>query len=289
MTKKNLKFILRIALSLTALAVILYKVDLSEAWYYLSRANWLFVFLAFLSFCLSKVIAAFRINRFYRTQTVFMSEKLNLKLNFLGMFYNLFIPLVGGEGYKAYWLRKRFKTPLKRLVSAALLDRASGLAALILITSVFFMFSDFSIPYKPWVLAIVPLAYAVHFLIVHVLFRSFVGAWFSTHLLSIGVQLFQALTTYFVVLALNIDQLVLEYVFVFLLASFAFVLPMMGAREMAFVFGAQYLGLDMELSLAISLLFYLSLALSSLLGVYFLVVPRSLEKDFDKEAEPVRV
>lgn len=279
MKSKPLKSIVRIVLSLAALGIILYKVDLSQAWFYLGRAQWGFVVLAFLSFFVSKVLAAFRINRFYRSQSIFLSEKLNLKLNFLGMFYNLFIPLVGGEGYKAYWIKKNHQAPLKKLVSAALLDRASGLAALVLITAVFFMFSSFQIAYKPWVLLAVPITYAGHYLVMRLFFRSFLSAWLSTHFWSVGVQLLQAATTFCVVMALGIDHQVLEYVFVFLLASFAFILPMIGAREMAFVFGAEYLGLDMELSLAISLLFYLSLALSSLLGAYFLLVPKSLEKE----------
>ncbi|MDZ7847764.1 MAG: hypothetical protein U5L96_13910 [Owenweeksia sp.] len=134
------------------------------------------------------------------------------------------------------------------------------------------------------VLLAVPLAYAVHYLVMRLFFKSFLSAWGRTHLLSIGVQLLQAFTTYFVIRALHIDQQIIDYLFVFMLASFAFVLPLIGAREMAFVFGAQYLGLDMEISLAISLLFYLSLAFSSLLGAYFLFVPESLEKEYENSA-----
>ncbi len=279
MKSKRLKYFIRVLLSLVALYIIITKVDLSEAWFYLSRAKLHYILLAFASFFISKVIAAFRINRFYHTQGVEIPERLNLKLNFLGMFYNLFIPLVGGEGYKAYWIKKNYHASIKKILAAALLDRASGLAALALVTATFFMFSNFSIPYKPLVLLIVPIVYAVHYLVMHLFFKSFISAWISTHLLSVGVQLLQAATTFFVVMAIGIDDLIVEYVFVFLLASFAFILPMMGAREMAFVFGAEFLGLDMELSLAISLLFYLSLAFSSLLGSYFLLVPGSLQKD----------
>ncbi len=276
MSKKTLKLIFRVALSLAALYLILLKVDLEQAWNYLQNAQWLFIGLAFLSFFISKVIAAFRLNLLYRTQDLRIHDRLNLKLNFLGMFYNLFIPLVGGEGYKVYWIRKHFTAKVKPLVWAALLDRASGLAALILVTGGFFMLSSYQLPFKPAFLLIIPLAYAVHFAVTHWFFRSYQPAWVSTHLLSLAIQLLQALTTFFVVLGLGIHNDMLDYIFVFMLASFAFVLPMVGAREMAFVFGAEYLGLNMELSLAISLLFYLCLAANSLLGSYFLLRPRSL-------------
>lgn len=87
----------------------------------------------------------------------------------------------------------------------------------------------------------------------------------------------QALTAFLVVLALGVEQLQIEYVFVFMLASFAYVVPIVGAREMAFVFGSKQLGLNMELSLAIGLLFYVALALSSLAGYWFVLFPESLE------------
>ena len=144
------------------------------------------------------------------------------------------------------------------------------------------MLSTYQLPYKPLFLLAIPLAYVGHYLVIHLFFKSFKSATLSTHLLSIGVQFLQALTTYFVAMALGIESNILDYIFTFMLASFAFVLPMVGAREMAFVFGADYLGLDMELSLAISLLFYLALAANSLLGSYFLLQPESLRKELDR-------
>ena len=279
MNKKVLKYAIRVILSVVALYIIISKVDLTQAWNYLQRAKWGYLILSFLSFFISKVIAAFRLNSLYRTQELILSEKLNLKLNFLGMFYNLFIPLVGGEGYKAFWIKKHFNVRVKKLVSSALLDRASGLVALCLLTVGFFWYSHYDIPYKPMFFLAVPLIYFGHWLVLRLFFKSFLPSWGITSIYSFFVQVLQAATTYFIILAIGIDQHILDYIFVFLLSCFAFVLPMIGAREMAFVFGADYLGLNMELSLAISLLFYLSLALSSLSGAYFVLVPRSLEKE----------
>ena len=75
--------------------------------------------------------------------------------------------------------------------------------------------------------------------------------------------------TFCILLALAIPDQYTEYLFVFLLSCLAYVLPFIGAREMAFVFGASYLGLDTDISLAISLLFYFALAGASFLGLYF--------------------
>jgi hypothetical protein len=192
------------------------------------------------------------------------------------MVYNLFVPVVGGEGFKAYWLKKRGDVPLKKLVWTALLDRASGLVGLVLVTGFFFYFSSYDLAYKWAFYLLIPLAYVVSYAVTYLFFNTWLPAWNYTQLLSLGVQILQALTAYLVIMALDIDEQIANYLFVFLLATFAFILPIVGAREMAFVFGAEYLGLNMELSLAIGLLFYLCLALNSLMGSYFLLNPSAL-------------
>lgn len=218
-------------------------------------------------------------NKLYKTQNIIVPELLNAKVYWLGMFYNLFIPLIGGEGYKVIYLRKRFEASGKRLAIAALLDRVSGMVALCLLTILFFMFSNYHLPYKALFLLLIPIIYVAHWLGIKLLFKSFLPAFGSTSILSVGVQIFQVVTSFCVIMALGVQDGILEYLFVFLLSSFAFVLPMIGAREIAFVFGAEYLGLNMEVSLAISLLFYLSLATSSLLGAMFLLFPKLLGKE----------
>lgn len=277
MTKKILKQIIRISLSIAALWIISKKVDVVQAFEYLKNTNFILIVCSLLSFTISKILAAHRVNALYRTQGVFMSQWLNAKLTFLAMFYNLFIPLVGGEGYKSWWIHKKYNTPVKGLLWAALLDRGSGLASLGIVTLLVFQWSSFEFEYKLLSLSLIPFIYLGHWIVNYLFFKSFLPAWFQSSILSLLVQALQALTAFLVVLALGVEQLQIEYVFVFMLASFAYVVPIVGAREMAFVFGSKQLGLNMELSLAIGLLFYVALALSSLAGYWFVLFPKSLE------------
>lgn len=274
---KYFKLVLRIVLSIAAVGIILYKVDLHTAWLYLERADPFLIFLAMLSYSASKVIAAFRVESLYKACDLDMGHTQNIKLTFLAMFYNLFIPMVGGEGYKSFWINKRFKTPIKSLVWAALLDRASGLASLAVLTVLIFQFCYFSFPFSEYSLVLIPLVFLVHYYASKLFFRSFLPAWLSTTIYSLIIQALQAFTAWMVILALGVDAMQMEYVFVFMLASFAYVIPVVGAREMAFVFGSGTLGLDMEVSLAVSLLFYLALAISSLSGAWFVLFPDALE------------
>ncbi|MFY0643109.1 MAG: flippase-like domain-containing protein [Bacteroidia bacterium] len=282
---KNRRFkqVLRLVLGIVAIGIIVYKVDLPKAWNYVAEANGLYLFLALLSFFTSRFFAAFRINELYRTQELWISQLLNLKLYFLAMFYNLFIPLVGGEGFKAIWLNKRYKTKYKTLVSSAFLDRLSGVALLAVLSIIYAVWSSLKFPFnKNWLFVLIPVIFIGHLVFMKLLFKTFTSSWLRINMHSLIIQLLQVATTYFILVALGVTDQINDYLFIFLLSSFAFVLPMIGAREMAFVFGAESLGLNIELSLAVSVLFYLCTAINSLMGSYFLLFPQKLET---REAE----
>lgn len=275
---KAFKQILRILLGVVAVYIITRKVDVKEAWMYMRNADSVFLALAFLSFFISRWFAAFRINSLYKTQGLVLQQALNVKLYFLGMFYNLFIPLIGGEGYKAIWLKKKFNVNYKKLVGAAFLDRLSGLAILAALSLIYLTMSSLELNIdKRLAFLVVPVVLLGHFLFIKLAFKSYLPSWTISTVYSVVIQLLQIVTTYFIIKALGHDEQMVDYLFVFLLSSFAFVLPMIGAREMAYVFGAEYLGLNMELSLAISLIFYLCTAGNSILGVYYLLFPKKLE------------
>jgi len=275
---KALKLLLKLALSAVAVFIIINKVDFSKTLDYFGDANLFFLLLAGLSFFFSKVISAYRINAFYTTQELFLPQRLNLKLYFLGMFYNLFIPLVGGEGYKVFWLNKHYDAKVKKMVWVSLLDRLSGVVALTSLAALLFYFASFDSGYNwlSWIL--IPILYIGHYFFMRLFFNSYNGKWMLTSIHSLGVQLLQVATTFFILMSMGIEANTVDYLFVFLLSCFAYILPMIGAREMAFIFGAEYMGLDKDLSLAIGIIFYICLAINSLMGSYFLYKPLTPEK-----------
>jgi len=115
--------------------------------------------------------------------------------------------------------------------------------------------------------------YFVHFKI----FPSYQSAWLKVNFYSLLVQALQVVTSFLILTALQVDSQVVDYLFVFLVSCLAYVLPFVGARELAFVYGADLMGLDKELSITVSLFFYLSMALTSLSGLYFLFFPSRLK------------
>src|SRR5215218_9295183 len=133
-----LKLLLKIAITVLCFWYISTKIDFARAWDAFRKADWWFLLLAILAFSFSKLLAAFRLNINFRNIRVLLSEWRNIKLYWLGMFYNLFLPgSISGDAYKVVLLNRRYKAPYKKTSAAVLLDRFSGLLALGIILSIY--------------------------------------------------------------------------------------------------------------------------------------------------------
>lgn len=271
--KKLLSTIVKILLTVTAFYILYKKVDLNQVLDLMKNINPLFYILAVLSFLVSKIISAFRLNAYYRSQGLYITEIENTKIYYHAMFYNIIIPLIGGEASKIIWIKNNYNVATKSLVWSALLDRGGGLVALVILTVILYYFTSVSFPFSDWLFILIPLALIGSYLLHHLFFKTYKSAWFKVNILSIVVQLLQLSAAYFVVKSMNLDSLVIEYLFIFMLSSFAYMLPFIGARELAFVYGAEVIGLNEEISLTISLLFYTVIVINSLLGGIFFIFP----------------
>lgn len=271
--KKIAATLAKLSLTVGAIYLIMGKVELDKVGHYFRELNILYFLIAVLCFFISKLISSYRLNAYYKSQSIIIDHVINAKLYFNAMFYNIFIPLVGGEAFKVLWIKKEYEAKVKPLIWSALLDRASGLVALIILTVVFFNAYDNGYEWSSWTWLIIPLSIIIAWGVHTLFFKKYLSAFTQTTLLSLLVQVLQVATIYMILLAFSIDQQIMEYIFVFLLASFAYMLPFLGARELAFIYGAEYLGLDNEISLAVSLLFYICLAINSLAGGIFFFLP----------------
>ena len=130
--KNQLKTGLKLLLTGLALYLVFRKIDTDQLFQLAKTIHWIWLLPAIILFILSKVATAIRLNRYFENIGIKLSESQNWKLYLIGMFYNLFLPGgIGGDGYKVYLLNKEFKTPVKKLVQAALLDRLGGLVAIV--------------------------------------------------------------------------------------------------------------------------------------------------------------
>ncbi|HVE60205.1 MAG TPA: lysylphosphatidylglycerol synthase transmembrane domain-containing protein [Chitinophagaceae bacterium] len=275
-TAKWIKLLLKVLITALCFWYISTKIDFSKSWDALLKANWWFLLLAVLSFMFSKLLAAFRLNINFRNINIRISEWRNIKLYWLGMFYNLFLPgSISGDAYKVIILNRKFKASYKKTGAAVLLDRFSGLLALGIILSIYGAIVLDNKIYDAILIAGSMLAIIILYIVVRFFFSDFLPGFWSTFLWGMAVQIFQVVCLYCVLSSLHIPLHQSEWIFIFLVASVVSVLPIslgggLGTREFVFVQGADYFHLDPHLGVIISLLFYLSNVLSSVWGSYFI-------------------
>ena len=260
------------------------KIDFARAFEALKTADWLLLFLSVVAYVLSKVVSAFRLNIYFRNISLHLPQWENIKLYWLGMFYNLFLPgSISGDAYKVVLLNRRFKAPYKQTSAAVLLDRFSGLLGLGVILCFYgIMVFDNSL-YDAVLIAGTISAIAALYLVIRKWFNEFLPGFLPTFLSGILVQAIQVAGIYFILSALHISGNHQQWAFIFLSASVISVLPLslgggLGTREFVFVEGAGFFNLDPHLALIISLLFYLTSVAGAAWGAYFIFYSPLAEK-----------
>lgn len=272
--KKWLLLAARIVIAGVAMYFALRKIN----WQEVKQFDWgisLFWLLpAIVLYNLSQFTSAFRLLQFYRIYQTAITYIFNLKLYYRGMFYNLFLPGgIGGDAYKIIALKNAGNT-YKQLTTATLLDRTTGLSMLMLIVTVlsttislkglFDRFFDM----LPVLMVLGLPAYAF---VVHYFFRPFSrllpGAW----ALSLCIQALQMLAFFCVLMALQAQPVpFVKYAFLFFVSSVISALPIsiggIGTRELALATGAAYFHFSEAKLVSASLLFFLMVVASSLVG-----------------------
>ena len=274
--KKLIKVAIKIFLTLMALYWVFSKVDFKHVQALILNANLLYLLLALIIFNLSKVLGSFRLNVYFRDISVRISELYALKLYYIGMFYNLFLPGgVGGDGYKIYLLQKEHEVTVKTLITATLLDRLSGLIPLLFLAGVLFCFSDYYGKYHYLDILIVLgtlTAFPLFYLLNRILFKSYLPLFYKTLFLGTGVQLLQLLSAFFIIFAIDQQEAMILFLTLFLISSVVAVLPIsiggIGIRELTFIYGLTLIEMEVSGGVAFSLLFFIITALSSLIGIF---------------------
>ncbi len=287
---KYLKLAAKIILSGAILWYISTKIDIEQIGGAMHRARPEWLFLALLIYSVSQIAAAFRLNTLFRLMPVHISQLSNLKLYWLGLFYNLFLPGgVGGDGFKVYILNHYLKVPVKRSLGAIFADRLSGLTIIVTFLLILVQFIDYTIPFGGWLLLTIPLPLVVLFFFMKLVLPLFLKAFSAISLWSVLVQGIQMLAAVCILYALGVENSgnYDDYLFLFFLSAIMASVPItlggIGAREFTFLMGAEYLHLQQDLAVALSLLFFLVSAVSALPGIWYSVRPRSVLNHFTED------
>lgn len=274
--KKYLQTIGKFAITGLALYFVFRKIDVEEAKEIISKVDLGYLLVATIFFIASKVVSSLRLNQYFKAIPLELGEGYNLRLYWIGMFYNLFLPGgIGGDGYKVYLLNKQYRAGVKQLVAATLIDRVSGLMALLfllLVLAVFIIPVPFLNGYDWLIYLGLVVGYPAYYLFNRLFFRSYISKLLVTSIYSLVVQGLQLLSAYFILASLGVYTDILAYQILFLASSIVAVLPFtiggVGARELTFVLGHEYLGVDQNVAVVFSFLFFFVTAVVSLGGAF---------------------
>jgi hypothetical protein len=275
--RKLIKLLIKIVITALCIWYISHKIDLKKISGVLSVANPVGIVLAIAAFIISKLFSSFRLNIYFRNIDIHLSEWMNIRLYWLGMFYNLFLPgSISGDAYKVVRLSKEYNVVYKKTTAAVLLDRFSGLMALGLLLGVFWVIAFNGGYYSGWLVSAIIITIPVFYFLIKIFFPYFLVGFVPTFLWSLAVQVFQVVCMYCILQALHIEAHTEQYMLIFLVSSVVAVLPFtiggLGAREVVFLWGAHILGLDNTVSVMASLLFYGATVASSLPGLPFIFI-----------------
>jgi len=289
------KLVLKIAVTSGLLYWVFTKVDFSKVKDRLLHANYWWMLVAVICYFCSMLASSWRLLSFFKSIKLKLNPWYNLRLYFLGLFYNMLLPGgIGGDGYKIFILNKAHKVQGKKLFWAIMFDRLSGLWAIGLITvGLIFLIPQIDIHIAiPG--SIFLAASAVYYFVAYRFFKEYTKFFFQAHLKALIVQGMQLLAIICVMMGQDFTGKYSPYLLSFLISALASILPITvggaGAREAIFTKLSDIFPMDKGLAVFLPSSFYLISLLVALFGIYYVIRPARLEKGLEKsifEGEPV--
>ncbi|MDN5285094.1 MAG: hypothetical protein JWR38_1368 [Mucilaginibacter sp.] len=266
------------------------KVPFAKIKFRLAHANRAWLSAAILCYVGSMLFSSWRLLSFFKSIGLKLDWRFNLRLYFLGLCYNVLLPGgIGGDGYKIYLLHKTYKLPTKKVFWAILFDRLSGFWAIgAIVVGLIILIPSF--PYHLAIpLSIVSVGSVIYYFVARKFFRDYTHNFFSGHLKAIGVQSMQLLTIICLLLAQDFNGKFAPYLLSFLFSSLAAVIPFSlgggGIRDALFLTLARQFSLVEDMAVYLSLSFYLISIVVALIGIYYVLRPKRLEKGLQKPSE----
>jgi len=285
---KYLKLTFKILFSGAALYFVASKTDLNDLWTTICHSNAFLLVGALVVYVGSQVLAAFRLNTLFKCLPLKLSSWNNIRLYWLGLFYNIFLPGgVGGDGFKVYLLNKHRQAPVRKLVGIVLSDRVSGLSIILVYLLGLVFFINYQLPYQGWLWALIPTVGLGYYLFLYFFNRSLTKVYWKVTGWSFLIQGLQVLSAILILEAMGAKVVGHrdDFVFLFLLSAITASIPItlggIGAREYTLLTGAEMLGLNQNHAVALSLIFYGLSVLVALPGLIYSFNPAELVKDED--------
>jgi len=280
---KTIKTLIKVGVSSLAIWYLATKIDTKTLLSTARSTNYWLIGAAIIAYVASQFIAALRLNTLFKHLPLKIESTNNIKLYWMGLFYNIFLPGgVGGDGYKVFLIHKYIKTPTKRLIGAILADRLSGLSVILVYLLALVYFINYELPYQGWFWALIPTVGVGYFLFLYIFNRPLTAAFWKVNAWSLLIQGLQVVSAMLILKAMGAKVVGHrdDFIFLFLLSAITASVPItlggIGARELTLLKGAEILNLNANHAVALSLIFYLISVVVALPGIIYTFAPGKL-------------
>lgn len=293
--KKNraLSRFIKLALGIFVIYLVFTRIDLQEVMQLISSANISLVALAVIFTFIAQCFGGLRMHYYLRKSGMLFSKLYAVSFYFIGTMLNTVVPGgIGGDGYKAYYFWRKYRFPWTKTVLTVVRGRFSAMFFLLLsliIVSLLYV-ENINISNIEFILFSVLI---ILFPLYAYMAKKFLNEDLKT---VVGALYFSGMAHTFYILATisilksfgNIGD-ILGYVLVFQIANIVAVIPIsiggIGIREYTYILVAEYIGLDVGIGVAASLIFYAVYSLTSLFGAVPYFFLDKLDKMQKKEME----
>ncbi|MFV9894838.1 MAG: YbhN family protein [Rickettsiales endosymbiont of Dermacentor nuttalli] len=280
---------------LIILALIYMKVDISLMIKLLQQMQFIWIILAIIILFFSFVFSALRLGVYLSANQIFCAKYFNIALSFIGILYNNILPGgIGGDAYKIYKISKLYQVSKLTLLRIMLSDRANGLLALVLMTMVLIFCNNYikSFVYS-YIFGIlfIMVTIAVYILVEIKILKEKLITSLSAFKYSIIVQFLCLMTAVCILKSFQFthynDLQMVNYLIIFMISSIVAVIPISlggaGLRELTFVYGSQYLGLEVDLGVIFAFMYFCINLLLSTIGIIFMYNLGAINDEHVKE------
>lgn len=292
-SRKWLLIALKSAFSIGAIWILYHQLDKEALLALFASADIGWLFTAFVTINLAQLASAERQRFYLKIEGKTVTPGYSVMLYYTGMLFNHVLPGgIGGDGYKAYILKRDLGLKISTAIRLMLVNRANGLLWLILIGAGFALMSvklPDVLPYTlPLILAGAVVTAVSYSVLSRMLFKEKISTQLGASVYSFIVQGLVAVCAACLFLAIeanhpwSADGLWADYLMLFMASSVMAVLPVsvggVGLRELTFFYGGKFLGLSPEAGVAVGLLYFLVNLAAALLGLVFFVKNPSYRK-----------
>lgn len=262
--RKNLIKLLKIFLGIFLIFLVFSKIDFRDVWAKIKDVEISYLLISMLMVFLAQCFSGLRMRYYLKKSGMFFAKIYAVSFYLIGTMLNNVVPGgIGGDGFKAFYFKKKYGFPWKKTILVVVRGRVSALFFLFLTSIVVSLLyiEKIDISNLEYILfASLVALFPIYIIIADKFLGEDVKTMVGAFVYSIPVQLSYILALLSVLYSMGDMSDFLGYLLVYQVANIVAIIPVsiggIGIREYIFIILAEHIGLDVGVGIAASLIIY---------------------------------